>query len=229
MYSILISGISGKVGSQILKLAPLYSFSVVCGIDRKTFTEADCPIYTSFSEVKENVDIVVDFSSPALTEKAIEFCFDRRCALISGTTALLSTQKIKLQELSKRVPVCYSTNYSQSVNTFIECASVLNKTLNGFDLTLVELHNKNKKDAPSGTAKTIAEKLNIENIHSIRGGSISGEHKLIFLGDGEEIEFSHRTFDKSIFAKGALRCATTLLEKEKGLYDLSLLLTTARP
>ncbi len=221
MKSLLISGISGQVGTQVARLAKEYSFNVVCGVDRKTFSEVDCPIYQNFNEVKENIDIIIDFSSPSLTEEAIDFATERGCALVSGTTALLINQKFKLKLLSQIKPVCHSNNFSQNIIHFLNASRLLKKQLKDFDVTLIEEHNKNKKDSPSGTAKRLAEALCIKNVHSIRGGSISGLHKIIFLGNGEEIEIIHRAYEKSIFAKGALYCAQKLLTKEKGLYSLN--------
>lgn len=221
MKSLLISGISGQVGMHVAKLAKEYSFNVVCGIDRKTFYEFDCPIYQNFNEVKENVDVIIDFSSPSLTEEAIDFATERGCALVSGTTALLVNQKFKLKLLSQIKPVCHSNNFSQNIIHFLNASKVLKNGLTDFDVTLIESHNRNKKDTPSGTAKHLSEILGIKNIHSVRGGNISGLHKIIFLGNGEEIEITHRAYEKSIFAKGSLYCAQKLLTKEKGLYSLN--------
>lgn len=220
MKSLLISGINGQVGRQVANFAKEYEFNVVCGIDRKTFYGFDCPIYQNFSEVKENVDIIIDFSSPSLTEEAIDFATERGCSLVTGTTALLVNQRFKLKLLSQIKPVCHSNNFSQNIIHFLNASKVLKNGLTNFDVTLIEEHNKHKKDAPSGTAKHLSEILGIKNIHSVRGGNISGVHKIIFLGEGEEIEITHRAYEKSIFAKGALFCAQKLIKKENGLYSL---------
>ncbi len=224
-HSLLISVISGKVGSFLLKTAKEYSFNVICGVDRKTFSDADCPVYQNFSEVKENVDVVIDFSSPALLDEAIDFAEKQGCALVSGTTALLVNQKLKLKKLAQNNAVCWANNFSKNIIPFLNCAISLKSHLKDFDVCMIEEHNKNKKDSPSGTANYIAERLGIKEIHSIRGGNVSGIHKIIFLGNGEEIEISHRAYDKSLFAKGALYCANKLLEKEKGFYTVSDLIT----
>lgn len=221
MKSLLISGINGQVGTLLSKFANEFSFNVVCGVDRKTFSEADCPIYQSFSEVKENVDIIIDFSSPSLTEEAVDFAMERRIPLISGTTGLLINQKFKLKLLSEIKPVCHSNNFSRNIIHFINASKLLKNKLIDFNASIIEEHNKNKKDAPSGTAKQLSEILGIKEIHSVRGGTISGLHKIIFLGDGEEIEIIHRAYEKSIFAKGALFCADKLLNKEKGFYSFN--------
>ena len=220
MKSLLISGINGNVGLHILKLAKKYQFDVVCGVDRKRFCEADCPIYADFSQVKEQVDIIIDFSSPALCEQALDFAFKENCMFVSGTTALLANQNATLKELSTKVAVCHANNFSKNVIHFFQAATTLKNNLEDFDCALIEEHNKLKKDSPSGTAKKIADELAISQIFPVRGGNISGLHKIIFLGEGEEIEITHRAYEKTVFAKGALFCAKKLLQKEKGLYTI---------
>lgn len=220
MKSLLISGISGKVGSQVLKFANKHSFNVICGVDRKTFSDADCPVYSDFSEVKENVDVIIDFSSPALFEQVIDFAKRRKCKLVTGTTALLTNQTVKLKQLSEYVAVCHSNNFSNAIFPFVWACEKLASTLKDFDRVLIEEHNKFKKDSPSGTAKMIAERLSISQIHAIRGGNVAGVHKIIFYGQDEEIEICHTVYNKSVFANGALKCAYELLGKEKGLFTV---------
>jgi 4-hydroxy-tetrahydrodipicolinate reductase len=156
-----------------------------------------------------------------LTDEAIDFAIERQIPLVSGTTALLLNQKFKLKLLSEIKPVCHSNNFSQNLIHFTNASKLLKNKLTSFDSVIIEEHNKNKKDSPSGTAKQLSEILRIQEIHSLRGGNISGLHKIIFLGDGEEIEITHRAYEKGIFAKGALFCATMLLNKEKGFYSLN--------
>lgn len=220
MKSLLISGISGKVGNFLTRLAKDYQFNLVCGVDKNQFTECECPIYKTFNEVRENVDIVIDFSSPELCDNAIDFCIKNQCKLVSGTTALKQVHYDKLQQLSQSVPICFESNFSQGIPAFLTACKQIKDWLPNFDCALVEEHNKLKKDAPSGTAKNISAYLNIEQVLSVRGGNISGTHKITFLGEGEEIEITHRAYDKSIFARGALLVAKKLLKKEKGVYSL---------
>ncbi|MBR3864259.1 MAG: hypothetical protein IKJ19_03975 [Clostridia bacterium] len=224
MKSLLISGISGQVGTYLSKFAKNYGFNLICGVDRKRFCEADCPIYTSFNEVKENVDLIIDFSSPALCSEAIDFCFKNDCKLVVGTTGLFTAQLENLKLLSQTNAVCKENNFSKSIVPFLQACNIIKSSLPEFDLSLIEEHHKRKKDAPSGTAKFLAEHLQITDVHSLRGGNVAGVHKVVFLGEGEEIEITHRAYEKGIFAKGALYCAQKLLKKEKGLFSLEQLL-----
>lgn len=224
MNSLLISGISGKVGKVLAQISKSYNFNLVCGVDKKQFSNVDCPIYTTFSEVKENIDIVIDFSSDSLTEEAINFSNERKCALVCGTTALKTETLEKLKTLSKYLPVCYSSNFSKSINLLIEYANNLKNNLPDFNCVIIEEHSKTKIDNPSGTAKLIAKKTGITDILSVRGGNNSGVHKILFMGEDEEIEIIHRSYNRTLFAKGALLCANKLISKKQGFYTASQLL-----
>ena len=224
MNSLLISGISGKVGKVLTQISKSYNFNVVCGIDKKQFSNVDCPIYTTFNEVKENVDIIIDFSSDSLAEEAIKFANERNCALLCGTTALKNSTLEKLKKLSKHSPVCYSSNFSKSINLLVEYLTNLKNNLPEFNCVIIEEHSKTKVDAPSGTAKLIAQKTGITDILSVRGGNNAGVHKIIFMGEDEEIEIIHRSYNRALFAKGALICANKLLNKKQGFYTANQLL-----
>lgn len=219
MKNLLISGSSGKVGLYVRKLAKDYDFNVVCGIDKNNFCEADFPVYKTFSEVKENVDAVIDFSSPALAECALEFAESYKAKFVCGTTALKPSFFKKAECAAASISICVDSNFSPAMHAFIKAAQSLCYSLNDFDKAIVETHNAKKKDAPSGTALLISEKTNVKEIHSIRGGNVSGEHRILFFGDGEEIELVHRANDKSVFARGALIAAKFLQNEKVGLFN----------
>lgn len=226
MKSLLISGISGKVGSFVYDYAHAFSFSVMCGVDKNDFTEANCPIYKSFDEVKENIDVIIDFSSPELTEKAVEFAIENKVALVCGTTALTEKTKEKLRELSLIRPVTVCNNFSKGFATFTDSVKKLNNSLKDFDVEICETHNKTKKDAPSGSAIVLAKQVDCIKIHSLRGGNPAGVHSVYFLGNGEEITVTHRVYDKSVFAVGALQTANYILTRKSGLIDFDEVLRT---
>lgn len=223
MKTLLISGVSGQVGVFLTKLAPEFKFNLVCGVDKNAFIDVNFPIYTSFNEVKHDVEVIVDFSSPELCDSAVDFARQHKIKLVCGTTNLKNSTLENIYDLSKSVAICLSSNFSRSIPPFVEALKILIKRLDGFDVSMTEIHNNKKVDCPSGTAKKICNELKIDNVNSIRGGNVAGVHTARFLGMGEEIEITHRAYDKSIFAKGALYCATQLLKKERGLFDNQML------
>lgn len=220
MYKLLICGINGKMGAQISALAPKFGFFTACGVDKASPPEhaANYPVYKSLSDVTENIDAVIDFSSPELAEGALCFCAKRKIPFVCGTTALKPDFYKKAKLLAKNFPICADVNFSSAVHAVLRAANLLSESLGGFDKTLIEIHGAQKKDAPGGTALYISKKLGIKYVHSVRGGNAAGEHKIVFLGDGEQIELIHRATDRSVFAKGALLCASRLIEKNAGYF-----------
>lgn len=214
MKSLLISGIGGKVGSLVNKYASEYGFLVACGVDKNNFIEANCPVYKNFDEVKENIDIIIDFSSSTLTEKAVDFALTNKCALVCGTTAIKEKTLEKVKRLTLVAPTLLCSNFSEGLPIFLNAAKYLKNNLSGFDTEICEIHNAKKKDAPSGTALTLSKETDTLKIHSIRGGDIAGVHTIFYLGKGEEITISHRVYDKSVFARGALKAANELLNSK---------------
>ena len=218
MNNLLISGSSGKVGLYVRKLAKDYGFDVVCGVDKNNFCDADFPVYKTFSEVKENVDAIIDFSSPSLALAALLFAQETKAAFVCGTTALKPDFYKQAKLASQKIPVCVDSNFSRAVHVFSDAAQNLSIKLNDFDSAIIETHNVKKKDSPSGTALFLSEKTHIKQIYSVRGGNVCGEHKIVFMGDGEQIEIIHRATDKSVFAKGALKAANFLINKKVGFF-----------
>lgn len=219
MNNLLISGSSGKLGLYVRKLAKDYGFDVVCGVDANNFCDADFPVYKTFSEVKENVDAIIDFSSPSLALSALCFARENAAAIVCGTTALKAEFYEQAKIAAKKIPVCVDSNFSRAVHVFADAAQSLSQKLYDFDKALIETHNAKKKDSPSGTALFLSEKTQIKQICSIRGGNVCGEHKIVFMGDGEQIEIIHRATDKSVFAKGALKAAKFLLKEKVGFFS----------
>lgn len=224
MKNILISGIGGKIGRLVYENAPNHNFNVVCGIDRNRFIKVDCPIYRSFEEVKENVDVIIDFSSDELCMEAANFAIANCCALLSGTTAISEKTTKLLDLLSTKAPTCLASNFSSGVLAFKRVAKYAAGLLKNYDTCITEIHSSAKKDAPSGTAKDISQACGINSIYSIRGGTVPGTHVLHFYGVSEELEIVHRATDRIIFAEGALSATEKLLQKESGLYTAEELL-----
>lgn len=226
MKTLLISGISGKMGREIYTHSELFSFTTICGVDKKTLFDFEypCPIYSNFDEVKENIEMIIDFSANTLTEIAVRFAEKINIPIVIGTTALTDKTLETIKICAKTIPVCLSANYSKGVNAFIRATQSLNADLNDFDKNIIEVHHKEKRDKPSGTAKQLSNALSLSDnslIYSLRCGKNSGIHSVYFSGESEEIVITHRAYNRSEFAKGALTAATKLLNKKSGLYSFT--------
>ncbi len=244
MINILLSGCNGKMGKVITKILENDDAAdIICGYDIDTTADV-YPVYDDLSDVKEKVDVVIDFSNPACLDSLVSFCGDRRIPLVLATTGLSTTQREKVAELSKRIPVFSSANMSVGVNLLISLVKKAAAVLEGnFDIEIIEKHHNQKIDAPSGTALMIADEIssslkgNVDyvydrhfvrkkreqseiGIHSVRGGTIVGEHSVLFAGNDEVIEVKHTAMGKEVFAVGAIKAAKYLVGKQPGMYNM---------
>lgn len=176
-------------------------------------------------DIKENVNVVIDFSNPENLDFLIDYAEKNKCALLICTTGYTDEQKNQIVSAGQNIPILLSSNTSLGVNVFRKILKTISSELNGFDINIVERHHNKKKDSPSGTAKTMAEDImnatgrdNIETL-SFRAGTIPGEHTVIFSGVDEILEIKHTAFSKKIFARGALDLALKLSTKEAGYYN----------
>lgn len=190
-------------------------------------------------------DVVVDFSLPEATEGYLARCVERRVPLVLGTTGLTEQTQVKLIEASREIPIVAAANFSVGVTVMIHVAGATARALGSdWDAEMFEIHHRNKRDAPSGTAlrvgqavaeatgrklsqaiKTSRDEVGPRSrdeigIMALRGGDVVGEHTLMFLGESERIELTHRANDRAIFSRGALRAARWVNGKEPGLYDM---------
>ncbi len=249
MTSILLSGCSGRMGQAIAALAEQRDdIQIVCGVD--IFTDRCCefPVYTSFSNIKENPSVIVDFSNPAALDGLLKYAIDNNTPCVLCTTGYSDEQVAAIETAAKSVAVFRSGNMSLGVNLLIELAKTAAKVLGSdFDVEIVEKHHNRKIDAPSGTALMIADGIasvkdgspeyvydrhsvrkkrdvNEIGIHSVRGGGIVGEHDVIFAGENEVLTISHQAQSRALFAQGAVNAAVYLADKQSGLYNMSDLL-----
>src|SRR5437867_2942602 len=191
-------------------------------------------------------DVVIEFSMPSATPAVAELCAKHQKALVIGTTGHNETQKAQIQACQSRVPMVWASNYSTGVNALFwltrKAAEILGP---GFDLEVIEMHHRLKKDAPSGTAATLLEiladtrKLPLKEslrhgrhgitgertraeigVHALRGGDVVGDHTVIFADDGERLELTHRASSRDTFANGALRAAQWVARQKPGLYNM---------
>ncbi len=244
---ILVSGVRGRMGTAIVKHRGKHT--IACGISRTGF-EADFPVYSSFNEVTEDFDVMIDFSVNDNAQQVIRFAEKTQKPLIIGTTALSEEDEKALEKLAECVPVLYSHNTAFGVNIFMSILEfAAEKLCNDFDIEIIEKHDRNKRDAPSGTSGLLVEaleagagkKFSIVHgrkgkgirsdddlaIHSVRGGHLGSEHFVSFIGENETIEINHYTPNYDIYAIGAVRAADTLVTLPNGLYRMKEIITTA--
>lgn len=226
MTNALIVGISGNMGSLIYKNAKDYGFNVVCGVDLNLNGNFDCPVYKTFDEIKENVEIVIDFSTPKVLTDTARFALANKTKLFYGVTGLSKSDENLLKNLSKDLAVFLSYNTSPYVNLMLNLVSAIAKF--GFSSAdILETHHRNKKDAPSGTAIAIKNAItpyaideNSVTTHSIRGGNVVGTHKAVFFSGDEILSVTHTALSKETFAVNALKECVFLSKKQRGFFTI---------
>lgn len=249
MKKIILSGCNGRMGQVLqrsIKANP--ELTVVAGIDHVPSENPDFPVYGTPDEVIDSADVIIDFSHYTATPALIRFAVDKKIPVVVATTGLEDAEKSLLNEAAKEIPVFYSANMSLGINVLIKALQAITPALeNDFNIEIIEKHHNQKKDAPSGTALLLADSINDvcdtkkeyiygrsgndnENklsemgIHAVRGGTIPGEHTVIYAGDDEIIELKHTALSRDIFANGALKAGVFLSEQEVGFYSMSDLL-----
>lgn len=250
MIKLIISGCNGKMGGVVTKIAQEDQLmETVAGFDINTEKNFGYDVFDNPESFNDRADVIIDFSHPLMFEKTIEYALKSKTPIVVATTGLDEKQKKKMIEASKEIPVFFSANMSVGVNLIIELAQKAAKALEEkFDIEIIEKHHHRKIDAPSGTALAIADGINEAlsskkeyiydrhsvrkkrspselGIHSIRGGTIVGEHEVIFAGEDEIIEIKHTAMSREIFAQGAITAAKYIFGKDAGLYDMKIMLT----
>ena len=245
MINLLISGANGRMGKKVYEAASLDPMvNAVCGVDLiEDLTRPDYPVYSSFDSVKEKVDVIVDFSSPAALDNILSFSVKNGVPAVLCATGYNEQQIQTIKDTSSKIALFRSGNMSLGVNLLVDLVKKAAATLYGFDIEIIEKHHNQKVDAPSGTALMLAEGakevLNEKHftfgrngivgkrdkdeigIHAVRGGTIVGEHDVIFAGNNETVTLSHQATDRSVFANGAVAAAKYLAGKKVGLYNMT--------
>ncbi len=237
MTRIIITGSKGRMGHALVSCAKQFSQIEIAGqVDKDD----------DLAAVIGRGDVVVDFSAPSVAPEVAALCARHKKALVIGTTGHTDTDKFAITKVIAPIPVVWASNFSTGVNTLFwltrKAAEILGPD---FDLEIVEMHHRLKRDAPSGTAKTLAEILTQARrwqlgeaarygrsgiigerkpgeigIHSIRGGDVVGDHTVIFANTGERLELTHKASSRDTFANGALRAALWVVKQKPGLYDM---------
>ena len=247
MVKIIMHGCNGHMGqviSDIVEKDP--DAEIVAGIDIADQGKNSYPVFTDIDACQVEADAIIDFSSAKATDKLLGYSAARQIPVVLCSTGLSQEQLAKVEETSRKVAVLKSANMSLGINTLLKLVQDAARVLAaaGFDMEIVEKHHRLKLDAPSGTALALADSINeaMDNqyhyvydrsqkrekrddkeigISAVRGGTIVGEHEIIFAGQDEVIEFKHTAYSKAIFGKGAVEAAKFLAGKPAGRYDMS--------
>ncbi len=247
MTRIILNGCSGRMGQIITKLAAADpEVEIAAGVDVAAAGNPGYPVFPELSQCTVEGDVIVDFSLPSGTDALLAWAKEKGLPLVLCTTGLSEEQLSAVKEASGQIPILRSANMSLGVNLLFKVLKEISGTLAsaGFDIEIVEKHHNQKKDAPSGTALALAEAINEgleENyefcldrsgrnekrpvkeigISAVRGGTIPGDHDVIFAGEDETITFSHRAYSRAVFGKGALAAAKFLAGKAPGFYTMA--------
>lgn len=246
MIKILMHGCNGKMGRMITEIAEGDDNAVIAaGVDAYTGVPNDYPVFESIEKCDADVDVAIDFSTAGAVDRLLDYCVEKKLPLVLCTTGLSEEQLKKVDASSEKIAILKSANMSLGINLLLKLLKDAARVLapSGYDIELVERHHNQKLDAPSGTALALADTVNeaLENeyhyvydrsqvrrkrenkeigISAVRGGTIVGEHEVIFAGADEVIEFKHTAYSRAVFAKGAVEAGKFLAGKAAGMYDM---------
>lgn len=243
MINVLISGINDGTGKKVYELITKdEGFNLVCGVDEEIGGDFNCPVYKNFDEVKEMVDVVIDFSKPERLPFVLEFVKENGCALAEGTTGYTKAQLQQIKKLSESLPVFISHNLSLGTSMLFRLARIAARELKNFDIEIIEYRDREKQNAPGATSLSLARdifetlkgcderkivsgrngkrKPGEISLHSVRGGNLAGANEILFIGEDELIQIKHESFDNLLFARGAIKAARFIVEKTAGFYTM---------
>ena len=246
MTKVIMHGCNGKMGQMITNIiAAEDDMEIVAGVDASDHIRNTYPVFTSIAECGVAADVVIDFCAASAVDALLDYCVEKQIPCVLCTTGLSEAQLAHVDEAAKKVAVLKSANMSLGVNMLLKLLKNAAQVLvpAGFDIEIVEKHHNLKVDAPSGTALALADTINEEfensyeyvydrsqkrerrtdkeiGISAVRGGTIVGDHDVIFAGEDEVITFSHRAYSKALFGKGAVQAAKFLKGKPAGKYDM---------
>ncbi len=247
MTKIIMHGCNGKMGQVISEIVSAdEEAQIVAGIDINPVQKNDYPVFASLAECDVQADVIIDFAAAVAVDALLDYSVEKGIPVVLCTTGLSEEQLAKVQESSKKVAILKSANMSLGINTILKLVNQISGLFAdaGFDIEIVEKHHNQKVDAPSGTALAIADSINeaLDNeyaykydrtpdrvkrpkkeigISAVRGGTIVGEHEIIYAGKDEVIEIKHTAYSKAIFANGAVSAAKFLNGAKPGMYNMS--------
>lgn len=247
MTNIIMNGCNGRMGRMITDIANKDTdVQIVAGIDAYDKVANDYPVFTNIFECNVDADVIIDFSTASAIDDLLKYAVEKKIPVVLCTTGLTSEQLDNVQKASEKVAILKSANMSLGINTLMKILKVATEVLanRGYDIEIVEKHHNQKLDAPSGTALALADCINqvLNNeydytydrssrrekrpekeigISAVRGGTIVGEHEVIYAGIDEVIEIKHTAYSRAVFAKGAVDAAKYLASKETGMYNMA--------
>ncbi len=240
---ILINGIGGRMGAEVKKLVleGYRDSALACGVDINPITISEAPVYTSFADVKESVDCIIDFSHHTATPALLEYATEKNIPVVLCTTGHDEAEMATINKAAEKIALFHSANMSLGVALLCELAKTAAKTFPDADIEIIEKHHNRKLDAPSGTALLLAREIqkirekaffsfgrqgqakrmkDEIGIHAVRMGNIVGEHEVIVGTDTQTITLKHEAHSRSLFAEGALVAADFIKDRSAGLYDM---------
>lgn len=210
-----IIGITGKVGTILADIVEKDTDCELIGGTSSKSTQAD------FENIAKNSDVLIDFSVPISTMRAVEISCKLKVPFICGTTGISEANLDKIREYSEKIPILYASNFSVTVHLMAAILKKCSKILSEYDVSIIDKHHKSKRDAPSGTSLFLAKQLGREaQMLSVRSGNIPAEMICDFCGEDDMLTVSHRAFGRAVFAKGALACAKWIIGKQPGMYSV---------
>ncbi len=244
MLRIILSGCNGKMGRVITDIVNKRDdAAIVAGVDLDISQNGPFPVFNSFDDITVPADVIIDFSHPSVLNNLLDFAGKNNLPLVIATTGFTDDQIKQINKAAETIPVFFSFNMSLGINLLAELCRKAATVLEGFDIEIIEKHHNQKIDAPSGTAILLANEINDQlngqmtyeydrhsksqkrtekeiGMHAVRGGTIVGEHEVIFAGRDEIITLSHSARSKEIFAVGAVNAAVFVSEKTPGIYSM---------
>lgn len=251
MIRIMLCGANGKMGHVIDSCVKARDdVKIVCGVDLNNTVYSDFPVVKNIGEFQDEVDVIIDFSHPLALDGILSYAVERQVPVVAATTGYSNEQIEKIRATAEKIPIFFTFNMSLGINLLMDLAKRATMILGDqFDIEIIEKHHNQKIDAPSGTAIMLANSINEAageryqyeydrhskrqkrnkneiGVHAVRGGTIVGEHEVIFAGRDEIVTLSHSAMSKEIFAVGALKASIFLKDQKAGIYDMSNMLSS---
>ena len=247
MTRVIMHGCNGRMGQMITNIVNSDpDVDIVAGVDVSDHIKNYYPVFKSISECDAQADVIIDFANASAVDVLLEYAAGRQIPVVLCTTGLSEAQLEHMKQASEKVAILKSANMSLGINTIMKLLKEITPLFaeSGFDIEIVEKHHNQKLDAPSGTALALADSVNEAlgneyeyvydrsnrrekrpkkeiGISAVRGGSIVGDHDVIFAGMDEVVTISHTAYSRAVFGKGAVAAAKFLADKGPGMYDMS--------